>query len=194
MNTKTAAQSTLERRLQERLLLDRRADGDRLVLADATLLAALDGSRPLTAGERAALQASPLTTRRLRQLAIDRRAATAPVRARGAAWSGSHGRLRAASSGEIDALRTDDGWFTLHLVAEGGGWRAILQLAADAPFAPALLAARALLRVRDGAGRTILEGRLDADGECEAAWPFAAAPAAHLQAQDASFTIEPLPG
>jgi hypothetical protein len=194
MNTKTAPQSTLERRLQERLLLDRRADGDRLVLADATLLAALDGSRPLTAGERAALQASPLTTRRLRQLAIDRRAATAPVRAGGATWSGSHGRLRAASSGEIDALRTDDGWFTLHLVAEGRGWRAILQLAADAPFAPALLAARALLRVRDGAGRTILEGRLDADGECEAAWPFAAAPGAHLQAQDASFTVEPLPG
>jgi len=189
MNTKTAAQKTLDRRLQERLLLDRRVDGDRLVLADAVLTAALDGSRPLTASERTALQASPLTTRRLRQLAVERRARQAPALP-ASGWRGSQGRLRAASSGELDALRTDDGWFTLHLVAQGEGWRAILQLAADAPFAASLLAARAPLRVRDGAGRTILEGRLDADGECEAAWPFASAPAAHLQSADAAFSVE----
>ncbi|MGJ7916341.1 hypothetical protein ACI48D_12815 [Massilia sp. LXY-6] len=193
MNTNTAGPGDTERRLQERLLLGRRVDGDRLVLLDATLVAALDGSRPLTAGERAALQASPLTLRRLRQLAVERRAAAAGE-AEPAGWRGSHGRLRAASSGEIASLRTDDGWFTLHLVAEGTGWRAILQLAADAPFAPALLAARAPLRVTDGAGRTILEGRLDADGECEAAWPFAAAPAGHLQAAGAAFAVEPLAG
>lgn len=192
MNTKTAAQSTLAQRMQESLLLGWRVEGDRLVLADATLLAALDGTRPLTANERAALQASPLTARRLRQLAIERRAAQAgEVAMQG--WRGSQGRLRAASSGEIDALRTDDGWFTLNLVAEGSGWRTILQLAADAPFAPALLATRAPLRVRDGAGRTILEGRLDADGECEAAWPFAASPASHLQAHDAAFSVEAMP-
>jgi len=192
MNTKTAAQAALERRLEARLLLGRRVEGDRLVLADATLQAALDGSRALTAGERAALQASPLTARRLRQLALERRA-------RGfAGWRASHGRLRAASSGELDALRTDDGWFTLHFAHEAAGeqagWRAILQLAADAPFAPALLAARAPLRVLDGAGNTILEGRLDADGECEAAWPFDAAPASHLQAAGAAFAVEPLSG
>jgi hypothetical protein len=185
---KNVVQSDMERRLQERLLLGRRVDGDRLVLADSTLLAALDGSRPLTAGERAALQASPLTTRRLRQLALERRAAQSAF----GGWRGSHGRLRAASSGAVDALRTDDGWFTLHLVADGGGWRSILQLAADAPFAPALLASRAPLRVRDGAGNTILEGLLDADGECEAAWPFADPPATHLQAQDAAFAVEAL--
>jgi hypothetical protein len=194
MNTKTAAQTgaetAAERRLEERLLLGRRVDGDRLVLADATLLGALDGSRPLTAGERAALQASPLTARRLRQLALERRAQGV------AGWRGSHGRLRAASSGDVDLLRTDDGWFTLHFAAEGAGleagWRAILQLAADAPFAPALLAARAPLRVRDGAGNTILEGRLDADGECEAAWPFGTPPASHLQAAGAAFAVEPM--
>jgi hypothetical protein len=185
MSTKTA-QSAMERRLQERLLLGRRVDGDRLVLDDATLRAALDGSRPLTAGERAALQASPLTARRLRQLALERRGVSG--------WRGSHGRLRAASSGALDALRTDDGWFTLHVFADGAGWRTILQLAADAPFAPALLAARAPLRVLDGAGNTILEGRLDADGECEAAWPFEESPASHLQARDAAFAVEPLPG
>jgi hypothetical protein len=197
MNTNTGApgdvQSAAERRLQERLLLGRRVEGDRLMLDDATLLAALDGSRPLTAGERAALQASPLTARRLRQLAIERRAAQAgEVTAPG--WRGSPGRLRAASSGGIEALRTDDGWFTLHLVADDAGWRTVLQLAADAPFAPALLAARAPLRVSDGAGRIILEGRLDADGECEAAWPFAAPPASHLQAAGAAFRVEPIPG
>ena len=184
----------MERRLEERLLLGRRVEGDRLVLADATLLGALDGSRPLTTGERAALQASPLTARRLRHLALKRRAASAGT----SGWRGSHGRLRAASSGNLEALRTDDGWFTLHFAAEGAGekagWRAILQLAADAPFAPALLAARAPLRVSDGAGRTILEGRLDADGECEAAWPFAASPASHLQAAGAAFAVEPMAG
>jgi hypothetical protein len=181
---------TMERRLQERLLLERRAGGDRLVLADATLLAALDGSRPLTPNERTALQASPLTARRLRQLALERRASQAGT----AGWGGSQGRLRAASSGAVDALRTDDGWFTLHVVADGAGWRTVLQLAAEAPFAPALLAARAPIRVRDGAGNTILEGRLDADGECEAAWPFAEPPANYLQARDAAFAVEPLPG
>jgi hypothetical protein len=196
MNKNTAGPGDTERRLQERLLLGRRVAGDRLVLLDATLLAALDGSRPLTAGERAALQASPLTLRRLRQLALEQRAAQAAVTGAAGAggWRGSHGRLRAASSGEVDALRTDDGWFTLHLVADGAGWKAILQLAADAPFAPALLAARPPLRVSDGAGRTILEGRLDADGECEAAWPFAASPASHLQAAGAAFAVEALPG
>ncbi|MFS2082984.1 hypothetical protein ACCD01_31145, partial [Telluria sp. Tellsp99] len=55
---------TSSRRLQEALLLARRKDGDRLMLDDATLAAALDGSRPLTSGERAALRASPLTARR----------------------------------------------------------------------------------------------------------------------------------
>jgi hypothetical protein len=195
MNTKSAAHTVSERRLEERLLLGRRVEGDRLVLADATLLGALDGSRPLTAGERAALQASPLTARRLRQLALERRAASAGQSHNDASgWRGSHGRLRAASSGEVEALRTDDGWFTLHFAAAGNGWRTILQLAADAPFAPALLAARAPLRVVDGAGRSILEGRLDADGECEAAWPFATAPGSHLQAANAAFAVEPLPG
>ncbi|MCS0584321.1 hypothetical protein NX784_22275 [Massilia pinisoli] len=175
---------TTFRRLQEARLLDARTPGDRLMLDDATLAAALNGSRPLTAGERAALQASPLTVRRLRHLALERRAATAP-------WRGSRGVLRAASSGTLDAVVTEDGWWTLHFVAADGNWRAVLQLAPQAPFAPALLAARAPLRVLDGAGAEILAGQLDADGECEAAWPFAAAPGAHLQAHGARFTVEP---
>lgn len=185
MDSKTV---TMARRLEERLLLGRRVEGDRLVLDDATLGAALDGSRPLTAGERAALQASPLTARRLRHLALERRARHAPMR-----WHGSSGMLRAASTGGRDnvLLHTDDGWWTLHLVNDTGGWRAILQLAPQAPFAGALLAERAPLRVLDGAGRTLLEGSLDADGECEAAWPFAGAPVDHLQEHGAAFSVAP---
>jgi hypothetical protein len=175
---------TTFRRLEEARLVQARKPGDRLMLDDATLAAALDGSRPLTAGERAALQASPLTVRRLRHLSLQRRAASAP-------WRGSRGVLRAASSGVPAAVVTEDGWWTLHFVVVDTGWRAVLQLAPQAPFAPALLAARAPLRVRDGAGAEVLAGRLDADGECEAAWPFAAAPDEHLQAHGARFTVEP---
>ena len=39
----------LDDKLRERLLLGRRVEGDRLMLPDAVLCAALDGSRPLTA-------------------------------------------------------------------------------------------------------------------------------------------------
>src|SRR4051812_44193877 len=49
--------SPFERKLRAAALLTRRAAGDYLVLADATLLAAIDGSRPLRAAERAALAA-----------------------------------------------------------------------------------------------------------------------------------------
>jgi len=188
----------MDRRLREQALLGRRVEGDRLVLDDATLLAALDGSRPLRSAERDALQASPLTARRLRQLALERRAGDStgagvgPGFGTGAAWRGSRGMLRAASSAGAPApIRTDDGCWTLHFIESADGWRSVLQLAPEAPFAAALLAARASLQVRDGAGRMLLEGRLDADGECEAAWPLAAAPAAHLQAHGAAFTVVP---
>jgi hypothetical protein len=33
--------------------------------------------------------------------------------------------------------------------------------------------------------------RLDADGECEGAWPFAQAPAAHFQGHGAAFSVVP---
>ncbi|MES2759770.1 MAG: hypothetical protein V4693_20560 [Pseudomonadota bacterium] len=174
---------TLERKLRERLLLASR-EGDRLMLADDVLGAALDGSRPLTPNERAALAQSPLTMRRLRQLSIDRAAQ---------AWSGSAGMLRAASSGAaLDELATDDGHWVLHFLPQGAGWQVILKLAADAPFAPQLMRELPMLRVVDGAGVTILQGRLDADGECENAWPFGAAPAPHFQQSGASFAVEPV--
>ncbi len=145
--------SDIDRKLRERLLLAPRVEGDRLMLGDAVLLAALDGSRALTAGERAALQGSPLTTRRLRTLAIERRPAAND------AWQGSRGMLRAADSGAaLTQLATDDGFWRLHFVDSAGARRVILQLMPEAPFAARLLregdaAARARRRRRRGAGR-----------------------------------------
>lgn len=179
---------TVHARLRERLLLASRSD-DGLVLPDATLRAALDGSRPLAPAELAALQASPLTLRRFRHLALTRRQALAPR------WAGSTGLLRAADSGTAPArLVTDDGHWTLHFVLAEGRWQVILQLDPAAPFASDLLRIAPSLRVTDGAGATLLQGRLDADGECEGPWPCALAPAAHLQAHGAAFSVAPVAG
>lgn len=189
----------LEARLQEQLLLARAVPGDRLMLADATLLGALDGSRPLTPAERTALQASPLTLRRFRHLAQQRhsKAQVDQVehrveRSASAGWHGSRGLLRAAATAAaLDTLRTEDGCWTLDFLQSEQGWRVILALLADAPFAALAVQQGWQVQVRDGAGGLILQGGLDADGECECAWPHAAAPAQHFQQHGASFTVEP---
>lgn len=181
----------LDRKLQAGALLARRVEGDRLMLADEVLGRALDGSRPLTAGERAALQASPLTLRRLRHLAAGRR-----QQAQAGAWRGSAGLLRAADSGaRLDMLSTDDGMWRLHFVEAAGDLAVIVQLDPDAAGAAGLLAARTAfgVRVLDGRGALVLEGTLDADGECEGPWPFALAPAAHFQRNGARFAVVPCP-
>jgi len=177
-------EARVQQRLRERLLLAPK-EGDRLVLDDATLRAALEGSRPLAAGELAALHGSPLTLRRFRHLALARRAA---------AWQASGGMLRAADSGAALApLVTDDGNWSLHFVPHDGGCQVILRLDPAAPFAAALLREGPLLHVIDGTGATVLQGRLDADGECEARWPFAQPPAPHFQAHGAAFTVRRTP-
>lgn len=164
------------------------------MLADATLLAALDGSRVLTPAERQALAASPLTVRRLRHLSQQRQAAAQAVAANDAYWTGSSGMLRAAASGQaLASLVTDDHCWTLHFVAQGDSWQVILALSAQAPFAARLLQEQPMLHVMDGGGALVLQGRLDADGEFETAWPFDAAPARHFQAHGASFTVQPAP-
>ena len=204
----------LDKRLRERLLLSRAVPGDRLMLADATLLAALDGVRALTPGEREALQQSPLTLRRFRQLALGRRAAGMPGHTSGqipgqisgqiagqqgvgaandASWHGSAGMLRAAASGAaLEMLATDDNFWTLHFLPEGESWQVVLKLAGEAPFAQRLMREQTMLRVVDGGGAIVLQGRLDADGECERAWPFATAPAPHFHLYGARFAVEPV--
>jgi hypothetical protein len=183
----------LDARLHERLLLSRAVPGDRLMLADATMLAALDGTRALTPNERQALSASPLTLRRFRQLSLERRAAAQPLAANDALWTGSIGMLRAASTAEaLEELVTDDGCWTLHFLPQDGGWQVILSLSADAPFAARVLREQPQLRVIDGGGAIVLQGRLDGDGECERAWPFAIAPGSHFQLYGAGFAVEPV--
>lgn len=181
----------LDARLQQRLLLERAVPRDHLVLADAVLLAAIDGTAALTAVERAALAASPLTLRRLRHLSHQRRAAKLSIHT--LAWRGSRGLLRAAEgSAPLEQLVTDDGCWTLHFLAQGAGWTMILKLAADAPFAAQLMHDGPTLRVTDGAGAVLLQGRLDADGECEQAWACVDAPAPHFQRHGAVFAVTAL--
>jgi hypothetical protein len=195
-NDLNSAQDDLDARLREQLLLSRPAPGDRLMLADATLLAALDRTRALTPNERQALSSSPLTLRRFRQLSLERYAAAAaqpPQAANDPVWTGSRGLLRAAATAEaLESLVTDDGHWTLHFLPQDGGWQVILSLSAEAPFAARLLRDQPQLRVIDGGGAIVLQGRLDADGECERAWPFATAPASHFQLYGAGFAVEPV--
>lgn len=183
------AMDRLDRKLRERLLLDGRVEDDRLVLDDAALRAALDGTAPLAPAQAAALKASPLTLRRFRQLALERKQALAA--ANDPVWRGSAGMLRAAAQGELTRLATDDGWWSLHFFRGGSGWQSVLQLDPLAPFAAALLRERANVRVTDGSGSTVLDGALDADGELEGAWPFADDPAAHFQQHGARFVVQP---
>ena len=193
-NDLKSAQDEQDARLRERALLARAVPGDRLMLADATLLAALDGSRVLTPNERQALSASPLTLRRFRQLSLERQAsARLPQAANDPVWSGSSGMLRAASSAAaLESLVTDDGCWTLHFLPQGEGWQVILSLSAEAPFAARLLREHVMVRVIDGGGAIVLQGRLDSDGECECVWPFATAPARHFQMYGAGFAVEPV--
>jgi hypothetical protein len=194
-NDLNSTQDNLDAQLRERLLLSPAVSGDRLMLADATLLAALNGTRALTPNERQALSSSPLTLRRFRQLSLERYAAAAqaPQAANDPVWSGSRGMLRAASTAEaLEALVTDDGHWTLHFLPQDSGWQVILSLSAEAPFAARLLNDQPQLRVIDGGGAIVLQGRLDADGECERAWPFATAPAEHFQLYGAGFAVEPV--
>lgn len=195
MKRLSEAADILDGRLQQSLLLARAAPRDQLVLADAVLLAAMDGTAALTAAERTALAASPLTLRRLRHLSQQRRAAklSTDTGTETQAWRGSRGLLRAAEgSAPLQQLVTDDGCWTLHFLEHGAGWTMILTLAADAPFAAQLMHDGPTLRVTDGAGAVLLQGRLDADGECEQAWPCMDAPAPHFQRHGAVFAVAAL--
>src|SRR5476651_869070 len=183
-------------------------DTDRRQAAPAPAAGARRSRRPPDAGRRhaagragrharAALQQSPLTLRRFRHLALQRHAASqsapAPTAANDALWPGSGGMLRAASSSAVlDELITDDRYWTLHFLPNDDSWQVVLTLAPNAPFAARLLREQAMLRVVDGGGAIILQGRLDADGECERAWPFDTAPASHFHLYGASFAVEPV--
>ena len=100
--------------------------------------------------------------------------------------------ISAMLAAKLEQIVTDDNCWTLHFLPQGEGWQVILTLSAEAPYAARLLREQPLLRVVDGGGAIVLQGRLDADGECERAWPFETAPAPHFQMYGASFSVEPV--
>lgn len=173
----------LDAKLQESLLLNRSREGDFLQLSDAVLRAALEGSRPLSANEATQLQASPLTLRRFRHLALE-------LRDKQSQWHASSGIVLAAASGEEDAiLHSLDLYWQLQLLQNDETWQVILRLRPSAPFAAQLLHTNVPLELLDGKGQVILRGSLDADGELEAPWPYSQNPIAHFNAHGGSFHV-----
>jgi hypothetical protein len=176
--------------LAARAIMRRYKQGDYLVLSDEALRAALAGTQPLNRAELRAVLDSPLTLRRMHTLAQQARAAaiTATIAPAAAAndpaWTSSRALLRAAADdGDAHSIDTDDGYWRLVFLPVAGGWRMVLRLDSDAPFAAELTAAAPTVAVLDGRGRTLMLGPLDEDGELAAPWPLPGEPYASLMAQ-----------
>ncbi len=181
----------LAQKLDLSIILNQSRDDDRLMLEDQVLLAALDGSRPLDPDQRILLQQSPITLLRFRHLAQQARARKNGGAANDDNWQQSGGLLRAADSGALVlSLRTDDHYWSLDFVPEDNGWQLVLCLDENAPFASQLLDSEHCVRVVDGKQQVLLQGQLDADGECEARWPMPQEPVRHLQQAGAQFRVE----
>ncbi len=192
MATQNEKQQSLNQRLDLSMILARSRDDDQLMLDDMVLVAALDGSRPLSPEERETLQKSPITLLRFRHLALQARARKNGSAANDAQWRSSKGMLRAADGGSLSlfSLRTDDDYWKLDFVPDEDGWQFILSLDVNAPFAAQVMQDKIWLHVRDGATGLLMEGQLDADGECEVRWPLPIEPALHFQQAGAIFRIE----
>ena len=157
--------------------------GDRQMLSDATLLAALQGHQRLLPAQRQALLTSPLTLCRLRYLEGRRLAAvgeggasstSSPGQAL-ARWERSACELLAATTEVQDvSLYSPDGLWALHALTTGTVTRILLQLRPEDEGRGLNATARPQpgdeVAVLDGAGTTLLMGRLDDDGELEAPW------------------------
>lgn len=180
--TRKGSFSHPERRVMLAAFAAQRLPGDRPMLSDEVMQAALEGRARLQEAQWQALLASPLTLCRLRHLEERRLAVMSdgavergPLNGAPQAWQGSFCELLAASGIGTDAsLYSPDGLWALHALTTGSVTRLLLQLlppaedgAADAVARPAPGEEVAVL---DGAGGTLLMGRLDADGELEAVW------------------------
>ncbi len=183
----------LAQRLDLSAILNQVREDDRVMLDDHLLLAALDGSRPLSSQERELLQKSPQTLLRFRQLALQARARKNSGAANDAQWQSSMGSLAGVHPVGDEAgsrLQSDDQYWCLRFVPDEIGWQLTLVLNEQAPFALQIKQSGCALRVLDGKGAILLEGQLDIGGECEARWPFMIEPALHLQQAGARFRIE----
>lgn len=181
------ATKEMETRVLERMFL-RPQENDDLVLDDATLLAALENRQPLSREQWQAMMDSPLTLRRFRILAHRRQARLEA--ANDFLWSESEGMRLAADSGEeVDVLRTQDGFWSLHFLQEAEGWLVVLKLDAAAPYANGLLTQQVKLEAVIGDGVSVLAGQLDASFEVEASWPFAETPLERLRRAGGRFVV-----
>lgn len=175
-------------------LLKRYKSNDYLVLDDSALQAAIDGSQPLSQIEWDALVNSPLTLRRLIVLATraERNGVVRTDAANDEFWSGSHGLLLAADSGNVaPALSTENGWWRLVFLPAEKGWSVVLKLNADAPFRAALNDGKLAITVIDGRDQCVLSGILDGDGELQMPWPIAVDPYPYLMAAGGHFKVRP---
>jgi hypothetical protein len=160
----------------------KRLPGDRPMLSDEVMQAALEGRERLQAAQWQALLGSPLTLCRLRYLEGRRLAASAdgaanngPLNEADHEWRSSRCELLAASgTGNDVSLYSPDGLWALHALTTGSVTRLLLQLLPPAEDGAAGATARPTpgeeVAVLDGAGSTLMMGRLDTDGELEAVW------------------------
>ncbi|MEN9865754.1 MAG: hypothetical protein RL748_1344 [Pseudomonadota bacterium] len=197
----TPATHTLAQLLQDIALQARMKQfvaGDKLVLADATLMAAASGESPLNRSEYAALIASPLTLRRLQTLLRTSQAATAQPTIPAPLFAPSQGILRAAASEPAQlTIATADGFWQVHFLpveAEPGqgtiaGFHTVLQMEPHAPFADALIDQQHRVEVLDGQSRVLLQGCVNENGELAAAWNQSLTPWQHLQAFGNQITV-----
>lgn len=181
------ATKEIEIKLLERVFL-RPQENDDLALDDAMLLAALENRQPLSREQWQAMMDSPLTLRRFRILAHRRKARLEA--ANDFLWSESEGlRLAADTGDEVEVLRTQDGFWSLHFLKEAEGWLVVLKLDAVAPYANGLLTQQVRLEAVIGDGVSVLAGQLDASFEIEAPWPFAETPVERLRRAGGRFAV-----
>jgi hypothetical protein len=156
-------------------------DNDALALGDGALLGVLDGSRTLTEDERQSVVNSPMTLRRFRSLAagweIAKQIGNQPAAANDALWVASVCLLKAAyTDGDSSPLITEDGWWKLSIREMPDGWKLVLQLDRQAPFASLFAlpddeaALLPTVAVSDGKGIRLLSGSLDEEGRLFGDW------------------------
>lgn len=191
---KASENGSVEQTAEEAIFLAARRPvmkpGDYLRLADVTLLEAYRGTRALRRAEREALQQSPLTQARLRQLIAGAIAAEGspvltsapttaqrtPAEAANDAFWVSTAWLRAADSGgPLPELLTDDRVWALTVTANAEAGKANLCLRLldiGAPWAEVVLGGSRAVELRDVTGAVLLRGVLDREGELAGPWPL----------------------
>lgn len=172
-------------RLAEAALLAPKA-GDRLVLDDDSLRAAIERRRPLSETQKQQLLDSPMTLRRFKRLAQQIQNAVA-------GWEGSQGLLLAAAGNDdLQSLSTEDGKWELHFMpGRQQEIRLVLKCLDDVLLA-ALLQQQREIQARDSGGNILCQGTLDDDGELDTRWPFDLPPREHFQLVGGRFVVGPV--